>query len=313
MHSTGWRVRHLPICLLLFGVPLFPDSMSTGTKMTIHTISGGQSGDRTVYVQGDRRREEFPTGGKYKKADGSVQWIEGPRLAEITRCDLGQTFELNLDAAQYAAWAYPPKPLTKEQVEALRLKMPQTLMPPKPTFRIETTTRYTGERKEMFGHIARHVITTIKYTPLEDGRREPQDTSIEGWYIDLNQQLSCNQEWVEGMRAHTFMSVRVGNQPPEWPEFIDIGKRETGFALQEITTSRGTHAQRDGTKKQTELKLETLVTQFEEGPLDPALFEVPPGFKLVDHIERNPTLPLSIQLEDFSGSTEARIAGLLSL
>jgi hypothetical protein len=280
--------------------------------MTIRTISGGQSGDRTIYIQGDRKREEFRTGMERPKADGSMQWIEGPRLTRITRCDLGQTFELNLDAAQYAAWPYPPKPFTKEQIEALRLKTPQTSMPPKPTFRIETKTQYDGGRKEMFGHIARHAITTIKYTPLEDGRREPQETLIDGWYIDLNQQLSCNQEWVEGMRAHMFMSARTGNQPPDRPEFIDIGKRETGFALQEVTTSKGAHTRRDGTKKQTEFKFETLVTQLKEGPLDPALFEVPSGFKRVDHIERNPTLPLSIQLEDFWERLKVRVAGLLS-
>jgi hypothetical protein len=35
-------------------------------------------------------------------------------------------------------------------------------------------------------------------------------------------------------------------------------------------------------------KFETHVIELEEGPLDPALFEVPAGFKQVDHIERNP-------------------------
>jgi hypothetical protein len=44
----------------------------------------------------------------------------------------------------------------------------------------------------------------------------------------------------------------------------------------------------DGTRKQADSQFEMQVTQFEESPLDPALFEIPSGFKHVEHIERNP-------------------------
>ena len=315
--SRGSPVRYLPICLLLFGLPLLPVATSTGIKMTGHTIFGGHSTERTVYIQGDHKREEFRNGMGHNKADGSEQWIEGPRLAMITRCDLGQIFELNLDSAQYEAAPYPPKPLTKEEIEARglksQLKIPQISFPPKPTVRVETKTTDTGERKEMFGHIARHVITTIKYTPLAGGRSEPRETVIDGWYIDtnFNLQLPCDRRWPEGTRDHAFMSVMVGNQPPEWPEFIQIGKPETGSAVQTVSTTTITHTLPDGTKKQRESKYESLTTDLKEGPLNPALFEVPAGFKRVEHIEQNPTLPISIQLEDFWTRLKAKVAGLL--
>jgi hypothetical protein len=85
----------------------------------------------------------------------------------------------------------------------------------------------------------------------------------------------------------------AGNQPPEIPEFVDIGEAQTGFPLQETTTSKNTYIGPDGTKKETDSKNETVVTQFVEGPLDPALFEIPQGFKRVARIERNPPAPPS--------------------
>jgi len=50
---------------------------------------------------------------------------------------------------------HPPKPLSKEQTEALGLKGPQFAASGKPTLRIEITTVDTGERKEFFGHTAK--------------------------------------------------------------------------------------------------------------------------------------------------------------
>ncbi|MHB8654401.1 MAG: hypothetical protein ACYDA9_11020 [Terriglobia bacterium] len=246
-------------------------------------------------------------------ADGSERWVEGPRLATLIRCDLRQTFELNLDAAQYVAAPYPPKPLTKEQIESLRLKTPRISRPPKPTFRIETTTKDTDERKEMFGHIARHVITMRKEIPLEGGQREPQETVTDGWYIDFDQHLSCDRRLPKGTQAHAFISATMNNQPAEMPEFIDIGEPETGFALSVVMTTKGTYTLPDGTKRHTESKYEKLVTQFEEGPLDSALFEVPAGFKRVEQIKRNPTLqPVPSPPKSFWERLKARVVGLLS-
>jgi hypothetical protein len=74
------------------------------------------------------------------RADGSQQWLSGPRLAAITRCDLGQVFELNLDAAEYVSAPYPPKPLTQVEIEARGLSEPDMTQSGKPTLRIETRT-----------------------------------------------------------------------------------------------------------------------------------------------------------------------------
>ena len=276
-----------PLCLLLLGVPLLQTSGNTGIKMTVRRVFSGNPTEQTIYVQGDRERMEFRTYEGKQKADGSQQWLSGPRLAAITRCDLGQIFELNLDTAEYVSAPYPPKPLTQAEIEARGLRKPDMSPSREPTLRIETTTVDTGERKEFFGHIARHVIITRKQIPLEGSHSESQETVTDGWYIDLDYpQVSCGLKLSSGKRAHAYLTG--GKQPAEKPEFVDIGESETGLAVQLIMVSKGTYTLPDGTNKQTISKSETLVTQLELGSLDPRLFEIPQGFKHVQHIERHP-------------------------
>jgi len=276
----------LPLCLLLVGVSLLQASENTGIKMTIRRTFAGNSSEETIYVQGDRKRMEFRNYAGQRKADGSQQWLSGPRLAAITRCDLGQVFELNLDVAEYVSTPYPPKPLTQAEIEARGLSKPDMSPSREPTLRIETTTVDTGEREAFFGHLARHVIITKKQIPLEGSHSEPQETVTDGWYIDLDPQVSCDRKLSRGKRAHGYLVA--GNQPAERPEFVDIGESETGFAVQLVMVSKGTYTLPDGTNKQTDSKSETLVTQLELGSLDPGLFEIPPGFKHMQHIERSP-------------------------
>lgn len=270
-------MRFASLCLLLAGVPLLQASENTGIKMTIRRVLAGNPSEQTVYVQGDRRRMEF------RSYQGRRT---GPRVAAITRCDLGQVFELNLDAAEYVSAPYPPKPLTQAEIEPRRLGKPDMSPSREPTLRIETTTVDTGERKEFFGHIARHVMITRKQIPLEGSHSEPQETVTDGWYIDLDPQVSCVRKLSRGKRVHAY--VVAGKQPAEKPEFVDVGEPETGFAVQQVMVSKDTYTLPDGTSKQTESKSETRVTPLELGSLDPGLFEIPAGFKRVQQIERNP-------------------------
>jgi hypothetical protein len=306
--------------LLLLGVPLLQASENRGVKMTIQHGQGGLSTQQTIYVQADRKRMEFRSAFGQKNADGSVQPTYGPRLVAITRCDLGQAFELNLDASEYTSTPYPPKPLTKEEIKARGLETPVTYNSEKPTLRIEVTTTDTGERKEIFGHIARRVITTRKQIPLEGSNSEPQESVTDAWYIDfqsidLHQRLSCDRKPPEGKHAYTHSYLRAigGNRPMDKPEFVTIGEPETGFAVQSVTTSKSTYTLPDGARKQSDSKFEMQVTQFEESPLDPALFEIPSGFKHVEHIERNPVAPASSsQISYLWQRLKASVAGLFN-
>jgi hypothetical protein len=110
--------------VVLLAAPWLQTSENAGIEMTIRHTFSGNSSDQNFYLLGDRKRVESRNGQGRRRRDGSTQWISGPRLALITRCDLGQIFELNLDAGEYESAAYPPKPWSKDEIEALGLSLP---------------------------------------------------------------------------------------------------------------------------------------------------------------------------------------------
>jgi len=71
-------------------------------------------------------------------------------------------------------------------------------------------------------------------------------------------------------------------------EFVDKGEPESGFAIEWKIAKKEAITLSDGTKKDRTFVHEMCVTQLVEGPLDPALFTIPTGFRQVEHIDRNP-------------------------
>ena len=291
MHpSLGW--------VLLLAAPLSQSAENGGIVMTIRHTFSGNSTEQKFYLLADRKRVESRNAEGRRKPDGSTEWLLGPRLAIITRCDLGQILELNLGSAEYERAQYPPKRWTKAEIDARKGTPPDFSSSAPRTLRIEAATVDTGERKELFGRVARHIITTRKQIPLEGSHAAPQETVTDGWYIDLHPQVACERRMPAGTRGHSYLAS--GSNPPEKPEFVDIGEPETGFAVQLVTTSKGSYKLPDGTRKEFESKNETLVTELREESLDPALFEIPAGFRHVEHIERNPRMASSSsRLETF--------------
>src|SRR5260370_16657719 len=96
---------------------------------------GSMSSERTMYCQGGRKRLDFrSSSGGARRADGSVDVRYGPHIASITRCDVGQIFQLNLDAHEYSSAPHPPQPVPNRQMGTIWLKAaPATHPPTKPT------------------------------------------------------------------------------------------------------------------------------------------------------------------------------------
>lgn len=281
--------------LLFLNFPLFvlssmlPETApaASGIKMTIRFTADDHSQlEQTIYLQSDRKRMEYHAIGGGVHADGTPDNRPGPHLASITRCDLGERFELNLEDEEYAVAAPPLSPQTKAQIEARAIKPAQAVQAGAPTVRVETTTIDTGERKDFFGHVARHVVTTRKQTPLSGSHAETHELVMDSWFIDLDTQLSCDIRWPSISRGHTY--VRVGGAPREVYEFVDKGTPETGLAVERQTKYRSTRTLADGTEKENAFTNEMRVDQFGEGALDPALFEIPADFRKVEDIRRIP-------------------------
>lgn len=166
--------------ILLLGVIGSQGPENVGTKVVTRRTFGLGSSEQTLYIMGDRRRIEFRNSVQRRDDDGSLKTVNELSHVFILRCDLGQSFVLRPKTQEYSSSAYPPKPRTAEEAEAHASEKPANIELAKPTLRIETTTVDTGERKELFEYVARHVITTRKQTPLEGSSSQRSDSTTDG-------------------------------------------------------------------------------------------------------------------------------------
>lgn len=270
---------------------------TSGIKITTKFWTTETTNEQTDFLDGDRSRTEYRSATVAVHADGTPDTRPRPPLASVARCDLGQIFDMNLEDREYAAMAYPAFKLTKEQIEARLNEMKerrdnifQKVAPWVPTVREETATVDTGERKNFYGHEARHLIKTWKRAPLAGSHLEQEDNVTDGWYIDLNTSISCEFRWPRRNEEPRHEYYAAGT---ERIEIIDDGIRETGFAIERKYSSRSIRRLPDGTKSPTVYSDEKKITEFYEGPLDPALFEVPSNFRKVKEVRREPPLTLA--------------------
>jgi hypothetical protein len=271
-------------------------SEPTGLKLKTRHTSAGLTAEYTRYLQGDRGRLEYRSAtGENKQRYGGPTVRYGPRLAMISRCDLRKNIELNLDSREYTVSSMTQFWSAEERLKyalATRLQPVAAAPDAKPTFEIQTITRDTGERRESFGHTARHVITTRKEIPFEGSRREPQESVTDGWYIDLDHTgISCDQKQ-SGRGGHAYLTVQASGDPlpPEKPTFVDVGEPVTGFPIETKVTYRNS-AQGLRSRQQVATTAETRVVELWEGKLDDSLFEVPAGFTPVEHLNRHSETP----------------------
>ena len=225
-------------------------------------------------------------------------FCRGPRTAFITRCDLKQTFHLNLDDRQYAAGPLQTFP-TWDEMQARAPASGQLVVAPQgePTVLVETETVDTGERKEIFGHTARRVVTTRRIIPLAGAKRGADTTVTSGWYIDLDPHISCEPSWRSARSGHAFLTSHRQGEEGDVPTFKDIGEPERGFVVASKGTSSGTITLPDGSTRQQVSTWESEVTELSTASIDPALFEIPSGFRVVQRIRQDPVPPLVIRLK----------------
>lgn len=280
-------MRLWPFLLLPLAFTPMQTEQTTGFKIVTRNTFGAGSRERTAYYLRDRSRMEYQTSEGYNARDGSDRTIYGPHTATIRRCDLGKMFFLNLDTHEYSESLDTGVQLTNALAAARKaLKTAAPPPPSKPTLRIETTTTDTGERKQIFGYTARRVIVTTKYVPLEGSKAIAQESTNDGWYIDLDTTLSCDPKYPPGTRGHAVVAAFS-----EKVEFVDKGDAKLGFAVSVVSSSSSSATDMQPSPRQARSKTEIQVVELQRGPLDPALFEIPAGFRLVDHINPNPVIP----------------------
>jgi hypothetical protein len=261
-----------------------------GTKIvTRKTLGPAGFSEQRLYIMADRRRLELRHSVQRRNNDGSTEMKDELSSILIVRCDLEQSYLLHPRTEEYSSSPYPLPRWTPKAAQPTG-DQSKTAETAKPTLRVETTTVDTGERQEMFGYTARHIITTRKQTPLEGSNSEPSESVTDGWYIDIDRRTSCDPKPLPGIGHGGFVSSRAGlggkQLPIEKPKFVDIGAREIGLPVKETRTLPMTTGFSDGTRAMSAYTEELEVTVLEKAALDPTLFEAPSGYKQVERSQK---------------------------
>lgn len=276
--ERGERVRNpgsilLPVCFLA-ALVLAGQTQPNDLKITTKHSYSGSEHTITTYYSGENSRSEMQI------SSGNVK---GHHRALIRRkgAESIQVYDLDLDAHKYVSYqtdlqggvpGVGPRPFVGK--------------PSGKTFVINIDVVDTGERKEMFGHIARHLIIHEKRIGgpgncYAGNSRSEKD----GWYF-------YEDVLPEAVRSKRGMSAAVVFRFASIDNQYCSDKIEThrngppiGFPLKETTAWMSDNEQtRDTYKQIANSSMTTEVLEFVEAPLDPALFQVPPHFKQVKEI-----------------------------
>jgi hypothetical protein len=233
----------------------------------------------TQYAQGPMRRMDVRswTGEIPRGANPSEPF----RVAFIRNCETRQSFTLDLDAREYVEESTSPAPPSIRRPESQSSTEP----PPAPTLAVESETTDTGEVKDFFGHTAHHFITNMKVTPIGEAAlsQGASEESTDAWYIDAEVPA---QDCLETHNSLGFAVTFLTAGPPGSirPTVKHIGPVPKGIV---VRMKRVTHTVQSGGGTQTVTTFKREVTELSDGALDPKLFEIPDGFRKVEHLYRH--------------------------
>ena len=225
---------------------------SADTKIKSRQTSGGQTYENTSYIKGKRQRSETNNG----------------QMVVIQQCDLRRNIQIMPAAKAYMIQPYDePSTTTPTNPGATSPAAPSTKGGVVTSI---VTTRDTGERKQMFGYTARHIMTTMEMKSSPDACSNVNNKmEIDGWYIDAAFALDCDSN-----RAYTAHMPHAGGGCRDRYETKTIGLAKKGFPVWEKTTMIGPNGM-DSFSTTNE------VIEFSQATLDPSLFDVPEGYREV--------------------------------
>jgi hypothetical protein len=237
---TKTAITTFACLLLMIGVA------HADVKVKSRQTSGGQTVENTSYIKGKRERTE----------------MGGGQMINVQQCDLRRNIQIMPQARAYMIQPY-------DQPTTLTTNASATVSSPSTKGGVITstvTTKDTGERKQMFGYTARHIITTIVMDSTPDAC-SPVKSKMEfdGWYIDAAFALDC------GSQTYTAYQNKANGGCHDRYETKQIGTARRGYAVWEKTTM----FDQSGNPSFSTLN---EVIELSQATLDQALFEIPDGY-----------------------------------
>jgi len=186
-------------------------------------------------------------------------------IADIANCETRVGFLIDLGAHEYRKYKLVRFASEAQRDEYLH-KTGKTAV------QVESKTVDTGERKVLFGHPARHLITTTKRAHASGG--SGGEEIFDGWYIDHElPDRSCAPDFVRTEPYYV-----TGTALVDYPDVAQIhhtGPLPTGLAVKLKVISKHA-ATKHGTPGRT-ITVEKTVEELSDSPLSPSLFQLPNG------------------------------------
>jgi hypothetical protein len=223
------------------------------TKVKSRQTSGGQTYENTSYIKGKRQRSETNNG----------------QMIVVQQCDLRRNIQIMPQAKAYLIQPYDqPAASTATNTNAATSQPGAIRKGGVVTSTV--TTRDTGERKQMFGYTARHIITSMVMDSSPDACSPVKNKmEIDGWYIDAAFALDCDSQ-----RAYTNYRPQAAGGCQDRYETKQIGLAKKGYPVWEKMTMSGPN----GAESFSTIN---EVVEFSQATLDASLFDIPEGYREV--------------------------------
>jgi hypothetical protein len=255
----------LSLILISLSWFILPDTSVNGVKIVTRQVTGSISDTRTEYLTPNRLRNEWQT---------HYQDRSGPPMASIIQRGNNWVVVLDLQAHEYITYE------TDSQGTAVGVK-PHPVTYSDGTLQIWINSVDTGERQQLFGHRARHIITREKRIASPGACAHSSESETDGWYIDDD----VMPDWHRVKKNSVAVAITVSNgigACADKTDHFDVHRTgvEPGFPLKTNTTTKSEIMGRIVASNWG-----SEVTEFFEGPLDPALFEIPGDFRRVEALK----------------------------
>jgi hypothetical protein len=266
------NMRVLSVLLVSVSSFFLTGPVTTGVKIVTRQVTGTFSDIRTEYFTANRLRSEWQT---------HVGDRTGPPMASIIqRNGTDRVFLLDLQAHQYVAYE------TDSQGAALGVRsrpMPSS----GGVLHIWIDNTDTGERLIMLGHMARHIITREKRIASPGACSGSSESETDGWYVDDSTMPAWQHREKKPGTGVVVAAVSAVGAPSACngkTDAVEVHRTgaDPGFPLKTSTTMKTAVPSLGGGTTMVASNWGTEVMEFQEGPLDPKLFEVPADFHKVD-------------------------------
>ena len=226
---------------------------SADTKVKTRQTSGGQTYENTSYIKGKRQRSESNNG----------------QMVVIQQCDLRRNIQIMPQAQVYVIQPYDNPANTTADARA-------NAQPGAPATKggVVTsivTTKDTGERKQMLGYTARHIITTMEMESSPEACSQVKSKmQIDGWYIDAEFALECES----GVAYKPYTPPSSGGCQDRYVT-KQVGTAKKGYPVWEKTTMFDPNGAES-------FSTVNEVLEFSHATLEASLFDVPAGYRQVN-------------------------------